>query len=50
MKPQKIRKIKAWCPVCDTAILSGTICPNCRTDTNKYKKKENNFNRKPLRD
>lgn len=50
MKTQKIHKVKHWCPVCDTAILSGTICPECKTDINKYKKKENNFNRKALRD
>lgn len=50
MKTQKIQKIKNWCYNCDTAILKGTVCPNCKTDLNKYKKKENNFNRKPLRD
>lgn len=47
-----IKKVHHWCENCDTAILKGTICPNCKTDTTKYnkKKKINNFIRKPLRD
>jgi ribosomal protein L32 len=51
MGSQKVRKVKSWCPECDSAILTGTICPFCKTDINKYKKKnKDNFNRKPLRD
>lgn len=55
MSSQKIKKIKKWCQICDTAILSGNVCPVCKTDNDKFnernnKKKKNNFNRKPLRD
>lgn len=51
MSSQKVKKVHQWCPECDSPIFKGTVCPNCKTDTNKYKKKnKDNFNRKPLRD
>ena len=40
MKPeQKIKRIKAWCPICDSAILTGTVCLNCNTDIKNPKDK-----------
>lgn len=50
MNTQKVKKIHMWCQICDTAILTGTVCPVCKTDMKKFKKKEHNFNRKALRD
>lgn len=35
----KVRRIKNWCPKCDSAILSGTICYNCNTDIGNPKDK-----------
>ena len=35
----KIKRIKNWCPTCDSAILTGTVCFNCNTDTSNTKLK-----------
>lgn len=35
----KIKRIKTWCPICDSAILTGTICLNCNADTSNTKLK-----------
>lgn len=46
-----VRHIKHWCPNCDAAILSGTICPVCQTDIGKEmqqkaKKRKDDYSRK----
>jgi hypothetical protein len=39
MAKQEIKRVKHWCDQCDTAITSGTVCPNCGKDISKEKVK-----------